>query len=248
MNIQTKIEQAEGRRLEFKEAMPTNAELAKTIVSFANDAGGEFFIGVKNSPREISGLPYDQLDTIENQISNIVNDQCTPTVLPEITFIEENNTHIIRVYIHKGSKPPYFIPSKGKEKGTFIRVGSSNRLASNEIIQELERQGQNISFDSELYFNKNYQDLLLDNFKNSFKEKTNEDLTNEVLKKLELVRQEQGQFLPTNALVLLSDGKVRNQVFPNAKIECARFKGVVPGIFIDQKSINISIALQPEHA
>ena len=140
MNIQTKIQQPEGRRLEFKEVMPTNAELAKTIVSFANDAGGELFIGIKNNPRAISGLQFSQLDTIENQISNIVNDQCTPNILPEISFIEESGKHMIRVYIHKGSKPPYFITSKGKEKGTFIRVGSSNRLASREMIQELENR------------------------------------------------------------------------------------------------------------
>ena len=118
MNIKTKIQQPEGRRLEFKEVMPTKADLAKTIVSFANDAGGELFIGIKNNPREIVGLQYNLLDTIENQISNIVNDQCTPTILPEITFVEEDNKHIIRVYIHKGSKPPYFMSSKGKEKGT----------------------------------------------------------------------------------------------------------------------------------
>ena len=49
MNIQTKIQQPEGRRLEFKKEIPTNAELAKTIVSFANDAGGELFIGIKNN-------------------------------------------------------------------------------------------------------------------------------------------------------------------------------------------------------
>ena len=57
MNLSAKIEQPEGRRLEFKEVMPTNAELAKTIVSFANDAGGELYIGIKNNPREIAGLP-----------------------------------------------------------------------------------------------------------------------------------------------------------------------------------------------
>ncbi|AFU69555.1 ATP binding protein with AAA and HATPase domains [Psychroflexus torquis ATCC 700755] len=89
MNILTKIQQPEGRRLEFKEVPPTNAELARTIVSFANDAGGELFVGIKNNPREITGLPQHQLDTIENRISNIVNDQCTIIVLPEITFIDQ---------------------------------------------------------------------------------------------------------------------------------------------------------------
>jgi predicted HTH transcriptional regulator len=248
LNISTKIQQPEGRRLEFKEVPPTNAELARTIVSFANDAGGELFIGIKNNPREITGLLYEQLDAIENKISNIVNDQCTPIVLPEITFIEENSKHIIRVYICKGSKSPYFITSKGKEKGTFIRVGSSNRLANAEIIQELERQGQNISFDSVVYFHKKHQDIDINTFKNAFKEKTSEALTTQILKKLELVKEEQGQSLPTNALVLLSEDKVRNQIFPNAKIECARFKGVIPGAFIDQKTIGTSISLQPEEA
>ena len=248
MNIKTKIQQPEGRRLEFKEVMPTKADLAKTIVSFANDAGGELFIGIKNNPREISGLEHDQLDTIENQISNIVNDQCTPTILPEITFVEEDNKHIIRVYIHKGSKPPYFMSSKGKEKGTFTRVGSSNRLASHEIIQELERQGQNISFDSELYFNKNYEELSLDNFKRFFKEKANENLTFEVLRKLNLIKEEQGQILPTNALILLSDDVKKSELFPNTKVECARFKGTIPGTYIDQKTIDGTIALQAEQA
>lgn len=248
MNIQTKIQQPEGRRLELKEVMPTKAELAKTIVSFANDAGGELFIGIKNNPREISGLQYEQLDTIENQISNIVNDQCTPTVLPEISFIKESGIHIIRVYIHKGSKPPYFITSKGKEKGTFIRVGSSNRLASPEIIRELERQGQHISFDSESFFNKNHEELSLDNFKSFYKEKTNENLTFEVLRKLNLVKEEQGQIFPTNALVLLSDDVKKRELFPNAKVECARFKGTIPGTYIDQKTIDGTIALQAEQA
>jgi predicted HTH transcriptional regulator len=36
------LQQPEGSRLEFKSALPTNPELAKSIVSFANDAGGEY--------------------------------------------------------------------------------------------------------------------------------------------------------------------------------------------------------------
>jgi predicted HTH transcriptional regulator len=39
MNIKDLIKQPEGRRLEFKSELPKNADLAKTIVSFANDAG-----------------------------------------------------------------------------------------------------------------------------------------------------------------------------------------------------------------
>ena len=38
MKITELIYQPEGRRLEFKESLPTVADLAKTIVAFANDA------------------------------------------------------------------------------------------------------------------------------------------------------------------------------------------------------------------
>jgi predicted HTH transcriptional regulator len=37
------LAQPEGRRLEFKASMPEKAELAKTIIAFANDAGGELY-------------------------------------------------------------------------------------------------------------------------------------------------------------------------------------------------------------
>lgn len=41
------LHQPEGRRLEFKESLSTNSDLAKTILSFANDAGGELYLGIK---------------------------------------------------------------------------------------------------------------------------------------------------------------------------------------------------------
>ncbi len=58
MTIKEIIKQPEGRRLEFKEVLPENAELANTIIAFANDAGGELYIGVRNNPREIIGLRH----------------------------------------------------------------------------------------------------------------------------------------------------------------------------------------------
>lgn len=42
MTIKEIIKRPEGRRLEFKEVLPENAELANTIIAFANDAGYHF--------------------------------------------------------------------------------------------------------------------------------------------------------------------------------------------------------------
>ena len=59
MKISEIIHQPEGRRLEFRQELPTVADLCKTIVAFANDAGGELFIGIRNEPLEIVGISED---------------------------------------------------------------------------------------------------------------------------------------------------------------------------------------------
>ena len=242
------LQQPEGRRLEFKESLPANTELAKTIIAFANDAGGELYVGIKDNPREVIGLKENDLLSHEEKIASLIHDLCEPVILPKITFLQHEDKHIIRTLVYKGSAPPYHLKNKTVAEGTFIRVGSTNRLASTEMTAELERQKQNISFDSELVFAKTLEEVNLGPFREFFQEKTGEELTIQAIRKLELFRQEQGQNLPTNAMILLSDDELRKQYFPYAKIECARFKGTVPCNFIDQKTIDVNIAMQPEQA
>ena len=67
MKIEEVIKQPEGRRIEFKENLPTKTDLCKTIVAFANDAGGEIFIGIKNQPRKVIGIPEEKLLEIEEK-------------------------------------------------------------------------------------------------------------------------------------------------------------------------------------
>jgi predicted HTH transcriptional regulator len=240
-------EAGEGRRLEFKSGLPTNSDLVRTVVAFANDAGGEIYIGINND-RKVVGLPEEQLPQIEEKISNMVYDRCYPSILPEISFLSLEDKHIIRIRIYRGSMPPYYLKSEGKLKGTYIRVGSNNRQADEHIIAELERNRRNISFDGEVVLDKVAHELDIHSFKNLYKEKTEEILDMPVLRKLELIKKEQDKEYPTNALVLLSDDKLRYSMFPNAKIECARFKGTETKEFIDHKSITDHIGIQAEEA
>lgn len=56
--IQQQITTGESRTLEFKKELPTDSsKWIKTIVAFANGAGGKLVIGVNNQ-RKIIGLPY----------------------------------------------------------------------------------------------------------------------------------------------------------------------------------------------
>ncbi len=248
MKIEEILKQPEGRKIEFKEALPSRADLCKIAVAFANDAGGEVFIGIKDKPRKVIGLPEEKLIEIEERISNIIHDNCYPVILPDISFVNYKGKHVLKVTIYKGNDPPYYLKNKGKERGTYIRIGSVNRIANKEIIEELERQKQNISFDSLPVYSKEAGELDISLFKKQFKEITGEKLTKTVLNKLNLVVENQGKKFPTNALVLLSNDEIRKQLFPFAKIECARFKGTIPGDFIDQKTIDLPLSFQPEEA
>ena len=248
MKITELIYQPEGRRIEFKESLPTVSDLAKTIVAYANDAGGELFIGIRNEPREITGIAEDEVMALEEQISNLIHAHCYPVIIPEISFHGIEGRRFIKVQIYRGSNLPYYLKSKGKVAGTYIRVGSSNRPADAEIIAALERQRRNISFDSELVHDKPLADISLEPFQEFFKEKTGEAWTDATLRKLELLKDFQGSLLPTNAYVLFSDSQVKQELFPYAKIECARFKGSSSHEFLDQKTVDGNIAVQAEAA
>jgi len=165
MNIKNIIKQPEGRRLEFKEQIPPGTHLVRTVIAFSNDAGGEIYLGVKDEPREIVGLNPDEIILLEERISSMIFDQCSPVILPEFTIMTVDHKMLLRIRIFKGNNPPYFLKSKGKESGTYIRVGSSNRLASAEIIAELERQSANKSFDSEIIFEKTLLEIDIETFK-----------------------------------------------------------------------------------
>ena len=246
-NIAYIIKRQEGRRLEFKGELPSNSDLAKTVIAFANDAGGDIYIGIAND-RQIIGLQENDLPQIEEQISNLIYDRCYPAILPEISFLTIEDKHIIRIRIYRGSTPPYYLKNEGKLKGTYIRVGSNNRVANDSIIAELERKRRNISYDSEIIVEKPANQLNIASFKKLYQEKTDETLDAQILRKLELVKNEQGKEYPTNALILFSDDELRFSLFPNAKIECARFKGTSSEEFIDQKSITSPIGTQAEEA
>lgn len=66
MKITELIQQPEGRTIEFKEQLPKKSDLNKTIVAFSNDAGGTLILGIQEKPRQIVGIPEDELWSMRN--------------------------------------------------------------------------------------------------------------------------------------------------------------------------------------
>ena len=168
MNIAELIKKGESKTVEFKEKLPSAINLAQTVIAFSNTAGGKIIIGVKNNG-EIIGVPENKIFDTQDKISSIIYDLCYPNILPEIYFVNHSGKILLVVEVYRGSLLPYYLKSKGKLKGTYIRIGATNRLADEKIIQELERQRMGKTFDEEenLTLSLNEIDLqpLFDEFK-----------------------------------------------------------------------------------
>ena len=231
------LDEPESRRLEFKEILPKGDQLAKTVIAFANGAGGKIVLGVKDSPREIAGVDEKKIFETEERINNTVFDLCNPVIVPEVYLQSVSGKTLLVVEIFPGSNKPYYLKNTGKHEGTYIRVGSTNRKASIEMIEELERQKRRISFDSLPVYDLTPDDLDLSRFKKEFKKKSGKDIKGDILKNKGLLHSERDKVYPRNAAILLSDSPVRKQYFPYAKIECARFKGSKKNVFLDQLTI-----------
>ena len=155
-------EQPESRRLEFKEQFPKGTHVAKTVIAFANGAGGKIVFGVQNHPRQIIGIPDNELFLLEERISNHIFSQCTPTIIPEIYIQAVEGKSLLVVEIFPGSHKPYYLREKGRHKGTYVRIGSTNKLASQEMLEELERQRRKVSFDAQPIYDLSLTKINLD--------------------------------------------------------------------------------------
>lgn len=138
------IKMGGSNNLEFKVEVPVKSEkYIKSVVAFANTSGGKIIIGVEDSEHIIVGVHKDEVFKIIDNITNTVSDMCYPQIFPGISTDTIDGKCIIVIEIYPGANRPYYIKSLGKEKGTFIRVSGTSRLADEAILKDLELQGSN---------------------------------------------------------------------------------------------------------
>ena len=220
MNIGELLKREEGKTLEFKRDLSSPKNLLKTLVAFANTAGGRVAIGVDDKTRLPVGLthPLDE----EERICNLIADSISPRLVPnvEITTFNDKTLLIVEIFL-SGSRPHWF-KAEGPEHGVYVRLGSNNRQADRELIGELRRSVEGIAFDELSMPGLSIDDLDLVSLNTLFHGRR--DLSEKKLLTLRLLRDEQGRLAPTKGAVLLF-GKERAEHFPDAWVQCGRFIG-----------------------
>ncbi len=238
------INKGESKTLEFKAALPSGAGLAKSAVAFSNMAGGLILIGVEDGSGIITGLTDEQLFSYPDRIANTLSDACFPVIIPELFTECINKKMILGIRIHPGALKPYYLKNRGKADGTYIRVGATDKPADTEMIQELERQRLNISFDEQPYFPQNHGTLDLERLNEDFFKFTGKPLTEQKMFGLKLLSGDRNKPVPTLGGLLISG---KDNPLEYARIKCARFKGITTKEFIDQKEFSGPLYEQVEN-
>jgi predicted HTH transcriptional regulator len=124
--------------------------------------------------------------------------------------------------VYPGSTRPYYLKAAGAEDGVFVRVGSTNRRADQEMIEELRRFARGESFDEQPMADLDSEALDFRAASESFAPLRR--LKRSDMETLKLLTRHQGRKVPTVGGVLLF-GKERDQRFPDSWIQAGRFRG-----------------------
>ena len=224
--IKELIKGGESKTVEFKEDFPQKNQISKTACAFANRAGGYIVIGIDDKG-EVKGLNNDLLDAYLDRISNIIHDSIYPMLIPELYTYKIDNKSIIVIQIYPGNMPPYYIKSVGRLKGTYVRVGKTNKHADSEMIQELERRRVNKTFDEDISREADKASII--NLIRILENALGKEITKEKLENLNLLSAVgDTKYLSNAALIILGEPD-------NCRIKCARFTGDSVLDFIDRK-------------
>lgn len=240
----------ESKNVEYKVTLPDKSEkYMKTIVAFANTQGGKLIVGIDDKTHEIVGVENEILFQVMDGIANAISDSCVPQIIPDIEPQTVDGKTVIVVSVEAGKNRPYYLKSKGKENGTYIRVAGTSRQAFPEKIRELEMEGARISWDELICVGYPVSDEATERLCQdieSFRKKagmTEHSVKKEQLINWKILKQSEGQIMATNAYALLT-----SDYFPFSKTQCAVFKGTDRAVFLDKREFTGPIYAQIESA
>jgi ATP-dependent DNA helicase RecG len=219
--------QSESSMLEFKESIPSDNQIAKTIVGFCNHFGGKLILGVNNR-REITGVSESRIEEILEYIQNYLYDSCSPVIIPNIYTQRFADKIILVIEVSPGMHKPYFLKSRGLDKGVYVRMGRSTLRADAFLIQELQSQSRGISFDQLPYYQAQPDVLnrkLMDDFFKARKTGARQKISIDILKSYHFVSEEHARTYPTNGALLLF-AKEPQHYFSEAFIICTHYSGL----------------------
>ena len=242
-SLRQKMKLKESHTIELKPSLAQLDDALKSVCAFLNHKGGIIYFGVSDKGKVI-GMQIS--DNTLRKVSQQINSRIKPEISPEIKEIKEEGKSILEVKILQGNNKPYFLNGIA-----YKRVGSEKRIMPPDELKQIIIEQKQTKWDEEVCEGAILQDI--DEYKvrwflRKAKAERNFDVDpetpiKETLERLNFIKK--GKL--TNASIMLF-GKNPQKFFLQARIRCARFKGITAVDFIDMKLIDGNIIDQVDKA
>lgn len=225
----------ESQTLEFKKSLAERREILETISAFSNAKGGEIIVGIEEnkdgSIKEIVGIEIRGKE-IEN-LTNEIKQNTDPVIFPSVEIKEMEEKEVISIEVEESPFKPVFTNGDA-----FKRVGKTNKRLTSEEIRKLARDSVGFNITELVCKEATLSDISkekLRDFLITAKAERGFDANPDapVKENLERLKLLKGEKL-LNAAILLF-GKNPEKFFLQARMRCARFKGVDSHDYIDMK-------------
>lgn len=225
------LRQPESKTLEFKRDLSSPRPWLKTLVAFANSAGGRLIFGITDD-RQVIGIehPLDE----EERLCNLIADAIAPRLVPNIELATVDGKTLLIVEVFLSGSRPHFIKAEGIEAGAYVRLGSTSRQADAQLVAELQRGIAGVSFDALPMPHLSLDDLDVKAIRKDFADKRT--VNEQMLQSLRILAKDQNRLVPSHGGVLLY-GLERRQHFDDAWVQCGRFIGDDKADIFDQFDI-----------
>jgi ATP-dependent DNA helicase RecG len=224
------IEAGEGLTAEFKREY--TEDIKKTIIAFANTAGGTLFVGV-NDDGTVVGVnkPDDAMLRLTNAVRSAIKPDITLFV--DCKIGRTDKTAVIVVTVQKGTACPYYLAGKGiRPEGVYIRQGASTVPASETAILAMIKETDGEKYENVRSLN---QDLTFAEAKRFFASKDIPFGTGQY----KTLHFQTVDGVYTNLGLLISDQSVHT-------VKLAVFEGLEKQVFKDRREFSGSILKQLE--
>ena len=126
LDLGGRISDIEGKTLELKRDLSSPEGPLRTIVAFANSAGGRLVVGVADDG---TVMGVDDPLAEEERIANLIDDRISPQLVPAIDLVTLRDKTVLIVDVPLSTRRPHYITRLGPEAGVYVRLGSTTRRA-----------------------------------------------------------------------------------------------------------------------
>jgi len=138
--IENLIAQGENGAVEFKTADVRPEGLAREVTAFSNTNGGTVLIGIADNGCVVG---VSSRENIEEWAANVVRNNIVPSTNPEIQLVSCKGKQVLCIEVSRGVNKPY----QTIDGKYWVRVGSTNRMATKEELSRLFQQAGLVHFD-----------------------------------------------------------------------------------------------------